>query len=253
MNYDIIIIGAGASGMMAGIVAARNDKKVLIIDKNSKTGRKIYATGNGKCNYTNMKMGIEYFNSCNLEFVKNALGRFSEKDTVDFFKKIGIYPKEKNGYVYPYSEQSASIAENMTDELKYLGVDIKLEENVRDLQCLKDGSFKVITDLSKYTSKKIIVAAGGKAGKKFGTDGYIMNLMKKMGYTIKTEVPGLVALKVSNKDFNQISGVRLGARVRIISDNKIIAKEEGEIIFNDSGISGIPVMQVSRFAANSLK
>ena len=109
--YDCIVVGGGAAGMMAAITAARNNARVLIIDQSKKLGNKILQTGNGKCNFTNMILDSSKYNNDNIDFVKTALGHFDQNDAVCFFKSIGIFPKEKNGYVYPHSETAASVSD----------------------------------------------------------------------------------------------------------------------------------------------
>ena len=106
--YDVIVIGAGASGMMAAISAAKKGARVLVLEHKDKVGKKILATGNGKCNYTNKDMSDNYFRG-DKELIISILSQFGEQDTIDFFEELGVLPKEKNGYMYPYSEQASSI------------------------------------------------------------------------------------------------------------------------------------------------
>ena len=107
VKNDVIIVGAGASGLMAGICAARRGKKVLIIDRMAKAGKKIYATGNGKCNYTNTQYDYDSYRGENVDIVSEVLAKFSYENTIDFFEELGILAKNKDGYIYPYSEQAS--------------------------------------------------------------------------------------------------------------------------------------------------
>ena len=133
MKNDVIIVGAGASGMIAGICAARRGKKVLIIDRMAKAGKKIYATGNGKCNYTNLEYDYDSYRGEDTSIVGDVLERFNAENTIDFFEELGILAKNKNGYIYPYSEQASSVVEVLLMELDNLGVKILLEENVKKI------------------------------------------------------------------------------------------------------------------------
>ena len=127
---EVLVIGGGASGMMAAITAARNGNHVTIVDHNDKLGKKIYITGNGKCNITNLKMNEKYYNGDGTEMVKRVLARFTNQDAISFFHALGLLTKDRNGYVYPHSEQAASVVAVLTYELERLGVAIWLSKDV---------------------------------------------------------------------------------------------------------------------------
>lgn len=124
LKYDCIVVGAGASGMMAAIMSARSGKKVAIVDHKPEVGKKILQTGNGRCNYTNMNMKADLYPKHIQREISEALKLFSLDDTFEFFKSIGIFPRQRNGYVYPYSETALSIRNALWDELKRLDVSI---------------------------------------------------------------------------------------------------------------------------------
>ena len=150
MKYDVIIIGAGASGIMAAITAARQNKSVLLIDKENKLGKKIYATGNGKCNFTNAYMKKECFFG-NEELSNNIFGVFSGKNVIDFFNKIGVLSYEKNGYYYPNSNQASSIVTALELELMRCGVTICLNSSVLEIKAIKD--VRPCDSISEYIIK----------------------------------------------------------------------------------------------------
>lgn len=236
--------------MVAAIVAARRGKKVLIIDRMAKAGKKIFATGNGKCNYTNTNYDYDSYRGNDISIVEDVLKVFSYEDTIDFFSELGILPKNRDGYIYPYSEQASSIVEVLLMELEHLGVKLLLEENVEKIT--KDKEYIVYTDKATHKSSKVILATGGKASPKLGSDGSGYKLAKSFGHKIITPVEALVQLKSKPKEFKSISGVRIMANIVMNIQGEESRHNYGEIVFTDYGISGIPIMQLSRYAAVGL-
>lgn len=302
MKYDVVIIGAGASGLVAAITAARQGSSVLVIEKKDAAGKKILATGNGKCNFTNLIQKSECYRSDDIAFVMKVLSLFDVHQTISFFKELGIYPKERDGYLYPNSEQASSIVSVLTMECQRLKVQFRFNETVREI---KEPLYTVITEaiehktldtslnenkqailnnkdinraaaennaksakdaknksgktqdeiiIKKYTyyAEKIILASGGCASPKLGSDGSGYALAQSFGHAVIKPLPALVQLKSPDKYCKTISGVRTEAAVELFADNKLQVSEKGEILFTDYGISGIPVLQISRFAAKAL-
>lgn len=261
MEQEIIIIGAGASGLMAAIAAARKGSRVLIIEHKEKAGKKILATGNGKCNYTNLVQTQECYRCDDSAFAMKVLSHFDYQKTIQFFEELGIFPRERNGYLYPNSEQAASIVQVLVMECERLKVLFRFNEKVTGLEIHPHG-YKVITEDAskqqyKYLTTKVILAAGGCASPKLGSDGSGFILAKKLGHSIIKPLPALVQLKASNKYCKTLSGVRTTGIVTAYNEdinNRTVklAEEEGELVFTDYGISGIPILQISRFVAKAL-
>lgn len=274
MSTEIIIIGGGAAGMVAAISAARNGAKVTILEHKEKLGKKILATGNGKCNYTNLHQSLDCYRSENLPFVQEVFSHFNEKNTIDFFKELGIYPKSRNGYLYPNSEQASSIVDVLMMELEHLHVTIQCNAEVLNIKPVKHGFLietKIGVAQSKksgngkkekvvivdsydktFTANKIIVTTGGKASSKLGSDGSGYRLMKQLGHSIIPVVPALVQLCADGDYFEKIAGIRCDVGLRVYIEDKMVASEEGELQLTNYGISGIPVFQISRYVAKAL-
>lgn len=249
MKYDVIIIGAGASGLMAAIAAGRKGSSVLVIEHKDKAGKKILATGNGKCNYTNLLQEDYCYRSDNSLFPQKVIKLFNTDNTIEFFKELGIYPKERNGYLYPNSEQSTSVVQVLLMECRRLGVRFNYNEKI--IKFIKPN-FTIITDQGTYYGRKLILATGGCASPKLGSDGSGYDYAKFFGHSIIKPLPALVQLKSSDKLRKTISGVRIVGNIRAYGNDKPIGQEKGEMVFTDYGISGIPIMQISRFVAKAL-
>ena len=258
---DVIIIGGGAAGMTAAIACARQGiqdgqpKNVTILEHNEKLGRKLSATGNGKCNYTNRFQSMDCYRGQEKEIIEQILSQFGAEDTISFFKGLGIYPKDKNGYLYPFSEQAASIIEAMRLELEHLRVKIKCKEHIVKVE-KQDGEFLVSTETYTYRAPKLILATGGLAAGKLGSDGSGYEFAKALGLEVTKLYPALTGLK-TREDMNPLAGVRVKAEITLCvedeCDGEICYKEKGELQLVSYGISGIPVFQLSRFAAVALE
>lgn len=251
---DVIIVGGGASGLFAGILCARKGKTVLILEHKDRIGKKLLATGNGKCNYTNLLMPEGCYRGENPEFVQTALSLFGAKETISFFEELGIYPKNKNGYIYPNSEQAVSVLEVMEMALSYYKAEIICKEEVSEIKKEKE-EFIVKGTQGTYIGKKVILAAGGQVSAKLGSDGSGYKLAKKLGHEIIKPVPALIGFKCEEAFYKELAGIRTEAEVALFVDSKrnCVAKDKGELQITNYGVSGIPVFQISRFGARAIK
>jgi len=248
MKITVGIIGGGASGMMAAIQAAKSGADVTILEHTDRIGKKILVTGNGKCNFTNRDMNVSKFYGENPEFVKEILSKFSTEETLQFFDEAGLLYKEKNGYFYPVSNQAASVLDVLRFALKRYGVKI-ITETEPTLIKKNKHFFEVVSKKENYKFNSVILACGGKAAPKTGSDGSGYELARKIGHKIIKPLPALVQLRSSEGYFKSISGVRFDGKIALFADGKFCKKEEGELQITDYGISGIAVFQLSRIVA----
>lgn len=254
MKTDILVAGAGASGLMAAICAARAGVRVAVVEKKKEPGKKILATGNGKCNYTNQVQNPScYRSSSKEELVTKIREQFTYEDTVQFFQELGIVPYEKNGYVYPYSGQASSVLQVLLLELKKRNVPIYTEEPVKEIRSGKNGGWEVVCASQRWNAKKIILACGGMASPNLGSDGSGYELCRQMGHQIVPVAPALTGLQAQGMDFKLTAGVRTPAKVDLYIDDKLVCSDRGELQLTAYGISGIPVFQISRYATLALK
>ena len=247
----VAVIGGGAAGMMAAITAAREGVKVTILEHKDRIGKKILSTGNGRCNFTNTYQTPACYRSDNRDFAWNIIQKFNVEKTISFFKELGIYPKDRNGYLYPYSDQAAAILEVLQIEIAKLNICVMTEINVLDIQPVKRG-IRVTTDKKTITVDSVIFACGSKAAPVTGSDGSGYQLAKLLGHRIVPVLPALVQLRCAEKFYKSISGVRVQGTVEIYADDISLASDTGEIQLTNYGISGIPVFQVSRYAAKAI-
>lgn len=236
--------------MMAAIVAARNGAEVCIYEKSNRLGKKILATGNGRCNYTNINTSVNDYHGNNIKFIDEVINLFDVNSTLNFFEDLGIYPRiEESGKVYPYSLQASSILDNLRYELSRYGIKEITEHKVKSLRKNK-AQFDIITDAGIYSADKVIISTGGKAGMQYGCTGDGYELAKGFGHKVISQFPALVQLKLNADYLKRISGVKFDGEVSCLSELDLIRKEKGEILFTDYGISGPPILQISREAIN---
>jgi len=229
-SYDIAIIGGGASGLAAAITARRNapEMSVAIFEKKEVTGKKLSATGNGRCNLSNV--------NCNLT-----------EQVIDFFNSVGIsVRKDEDGRLYPYSEDAKDVTGILTACARGEGAEILLNSGISRMEADPEGGFLLFVGEKEVHAKKVLIATGGKSYASMGTtgDGYIM--ARKLGHTVTRLVPGLTAVEVK-ENLNELKGVRSKAMVTLYKDSEPVFSEKGEVQFRADSLSGICVMNMSRF------
>ncbi len=244
---NIFIVGGGASGILAAIVAKRNGSNVTILEKNPRIGKKILATGNGRCNYTNIKASKDAYN--HPDFVHTILNQFSASDALVFFEELGIAPKiEDYGKAFPLSEQATSIIDVFLYELHRLEINIITEVTVNSIE-KKGNKFQIKTASGQhYQADKVIIATGGKAMPSTGSDGLGYPLARKLGHHVTTIFPALVKLTLSSPYLKQLDGVKISSKVQLVNKNQLIQEEFGDILFTKYGISGPTILDISRKA-----
>ena len=239
-----LIIGGGASGLIAAIYASFNSD-VTILEKNKTLGKKILITGNGKCNYWNSNQDITNYYSSDIDIVKDILDEDSKIEINNLFDEIGLVPKIKNGYYYPYSNQATTVQTALIKELVNRGVNVEYETVVNDISF--DNEFIVCTNKGDFRADKVIVSTGSFACSKTGSDGYGYEVAKKFGHKVIKPVPSLVQLKAKGNFFKDWAGVR--SDVELTYNNKT---EVGEIQLTDYGVSGVCVYNLSSMISRDL-
>lgn len=252
IRHELLVIGGGASGIMAAITAARSGIDTAILEHTDRIGRKLLATGNGRCNLTNLVQKPECYRSQEPQKAWKVISAFSEQDTITFFEELGLLTREKGGYVYPYSNQAASLLRCLKSELYRLHVPVYYRTQLVRAGS-EQGRFVCETAGKCYYGKKLILAAGSKAAPATGSDGSGYELAKVFGHTVTPVLPALVQLTAGERCFERLSGIRTEAVVSLFCDGEKMACDTGELQLTEYGISGIPVFQVSRYAAEGLE
>lgn len=276
--YDVVIIGAGAAGLMASLSATIQGARVLLLEKNNMPGKKLLATGNGHCNFTNREMTIDCYHGN--RFAWDIINEFNVDETLQLFKSIGVFPYEKKGYYYPASGQASSVLALMLNEIERTELcDIWVHCKVNNIQ--KEGAlfkidicksiFKNVSEKikkngrvkQKYNDievkdlcvlgKTIIIAGGGMASPNLGSDGNAYSLAKMIGHRIIKPLPVLTGIVCKEKWFKEMAGVRVRAEVCAYIDGEMADSAEGELQVAANGISGIPVFQISHTVAIALE
>lgn len=239
--HDVVIIGAGASGLMCASYLKMKDKsmKVLLLERNDKVGKKLLITGNGKCNLGNMNSDIKnYFSSSNLNYLKKEL---EEKKYINYLKDIGIYIKEENGLLYPYSKQAIGVVKAFERFLYSKGANIMYNFLVTSIKQKDD--YYLINDEIK--AKSIVIATGGLSYPKTGSDGAGYNLIKNY-HGVSRLYPSLVPIICNYRYLKDLKGVRFDGDLSLIVDNEVVMKQTGQVQFTEYGLSGICVFNLSR-------
>jgi len=252
--HKIFVVGGGASGMMAALAARYKGADVTILERNSRVGKKILATGNGRCNYTNVNLNVKCYHGKNPDFIYGALSTFDVSKTIGFFEKLGIAPRvEEQGKVFPMSGQASSVLDVLLYELKQTCVNIICNAFVKEIRKTSKGFWLELEDGRTFEADNVILACGGKAMPSSGSDGNGYNLARKLGHKIVDVFPALVQLKLEGNFFKQIDGVKFVGTAEVLSNNKTLAKDRGDILFADYGVSGPPILQISRKAGELIK
>ena len=266
----IAVIGAGASGMMAAIQAAGKGAEVTCFEQKEKIGKKIYATGNGHCNFSNQKMLDPTFQIKDGFYTKEpskveqALQRVGVRKICTFFEQEGMLIRSREGYLYPYSGQAGTVVELLTRKLKQVNATILCDVQVLAVKKRPDGRFQLVFQPGENCDKKnlrnhtlfdrVILAGGGKAAPALGSDGSGFTLAAGLGHHVTGCRPSLCGVKCEGIFFSEWAGIRTAATVRVLSMGRteILAENTGEVQLTDYGISGIPTFQVSHVIGEHL-
>ena len=243
----IAIIGGGASGMAAALAAAENEKnQVILLERQARVGRKLQATGNGRCNLSNIHAADRGYHGQSPEFVIGAISAFSPAETLQWFSSLGLFTvTEENGKVYPYSDQANSVVDVLRLALVKENITLKTGYEVTKIQKSADG-FQITNGEEPIACHKLIVACGGLAGSKLGGTMSGYKLLAKLGHRSTKLRPSLVQIKSSWPELPSLKGVRANCCVEILHNGEIYAKSPGELQLTEHGISGPVVFEISR-------
>ncbi|MFH0764214.1 MAG: NAD(P)/FAD-dependent oxidoreductase [Candidatus Omnitrophota bacterium] len=244
-EHSIAVIGGGASGITAAISAKRAGKSCIILEKGERLGKKILASGNGRCNLLNEKLDDSFYNQSSRPLVKAVFAKFGKPEIIDFFKSLGLFLHSEEGRIFPATNQSASVLSVLERELKKFSVPAEFNFDAVSI-IEEDGGFLVSSESGvKISCQKIILTGGGKSYPALGSDGSAYKLAQNFGHSIIEPVPTAVPLTVKDPMLHFVQGQRIEAAVRAIIDGKAACGANGDLLFTKYGLSGAAIMDIS--------
>ena len=246
---EVYVIGGGAAGMMAALTAAEKPRcRVHLLERQSRPARKLLATGNGRCNLTNLDQDERHYHAGDPAALF-ALRAFDAHAALAFFSRLGLVTvAEDTGRVYPFSDSANSVADVLRFALAAAGVDVQCAQEVTAIRRVKSG-FTVVTADAERHADRVIIACGGPAGSKLGGTKSGLDLLRSLGHSVTALTPSLVQLKTDTTWVRSLKGVRAEADLALISGGELAAASGGEVQFTDYGVSGPAVFDLSREAA----
>ena len=266
-EYDVIIVGAGASGLAAAVEAARAGASVLVLEKNHVPGRKILSTGSGKCNFSNLKITPAAYHPGSPAFLKKTFSALPPGEVLAFFEKLGLlWARGEKGRLFPRSFKAQDVVNVLLHELEFLDVPVHTLTEALAISAEKGGfaveTVKVLPKWEKksptgektvYHAARLILAAGGACYPQIGGGAGGYGLLAALGHTVSPVSPSIVPLQVKGNYVKELDGVRLDAILRLIAGESVILETAGEMLFTSYGVSGPAVLDLSRAALSALK
>ncbi len=250
MARHILILGGGAAGIAAAIAAAETAPegvRVTLLERSPRVGKKLLATGNGRCNLSNADRGIDWFFTSDRRALAACLAAVEQADPLGWFKAHGLWCREPDeaGRIYPYSNQAADVVNLLLDWLERTGVEVRTDCMVQELRQQRGGWTVQLAGGESLRADAVICALGGSAGPQFGTDGFGPELARRCGLRIEPLYPCLVPLQCEKKQVQGLAGIRVKGDVTLWNGERPLRTERGEVQFTEYGLSGIAVMQLS--------
>ena len=242
---NVCVIGGGAAGMLAALTAAENGHRVLLLERQSRVGRKLLATGNGRCNLSNYHVSSAHYHG-GAGFCDFALSQFDVGETLQYFASLGLLTvSEASGRIYPMSNMAGSVLDVLRYALERPEIDLQTGQTVTAVRKMPEG-FSVKTETDTFSARCLILAAGGAAGSKVGggMDGY--RLAKSLGHHRTALYPSLVQLKTDPTYPRALKGVKAQCGISICRGSQVLARNSGEVLFTEYGVSGPAIFDLSR-------
>jgi len=252
--YDIAVIGGGASGMIAALSAikAAPHLKIAVLERLNRVGKKLMATGNGRCNITNMNASEHNYHG-SVPFMRPAMRKYPPEKVLAFFETLGVHSREESeGRVYPMSDQASSVLDALRLSMEESGVEEICDFEVSSLTRSRDGYRLTARDSRQIIAKRVICAAGGLASPSLGGSGTGYRILESCGHELTPRFPALVQLKCNPDLTRPLKGIKYSGDIDLLVNDRVIRTETGEILFTEYGLSGIAVMQVSRIASQAM-
>lgn len=252
----VLVLGGGPAGMTAALAAARAGAEVLLLEQNERIGKKLLLTGNGKCNYTNLELDAARYDTDDPDFLRELIKRYPPKAIIRFLEELGVPPLSRHGgWIYPHAEQAAAVLNALRAALEREQVAVRTGTRVLGIQREKKGGFRIRTEEKPLYADRVILALGGSALAKTGSDGSGFRYAEELGLKLEAPRPALCPLRSTEREnpfFRAAQGVRVPAELTLFVDNAARGRESGELQLTKEGFSGIAVFQLSLFAGRAL-
>ena len=252
----VLVLGGGPAGMTAAFAAARAGAEVLLLEQNERIGKKLLLTGNGKCNYTNLELDAARYDTDGPDFVRELIKRYPPKAIIRFLEELGVPPLSRHGgWIYPHAEQAAAVLNALRTALEREQVAVRTGTRVLGVQREKKGGFRIRTEEKALYADRVILALGGSALAKTGSDGSGFRYAEELGLKLEAPRPALCPLRSTEREnpfFRAAQGVRVPAELTLLVDNAARGRESGELQLTKEGFSGIVVFQLSLLAGRAL-
>ena len=251
--YDIAVIGGGASGLIAALSAVKTapQLRIAVLERMNRVGKKLMATGNGRCNLTNMNASEKNYHG-SVAFMRPAMSQYPPQKVLAFFETLGVHGREEDeGRVYPMSDQASSVLDALRLSMEEAGVEEICDFEVISLTRAKDGYRLTAKDNRQIVARRVICACGGLASPSLGGSASGYHLLESCGHELTPRFPALVQLRAKPEYTRPLKGIKYSGAIDLLVNGQLRRREAGEILFTEYGLSGIAVMQISRIAAQS--
>ena len=242
---SVLVIGGGAAGIVAAISAKRKGKDAIICDRMPKLGKKILASGNGRCNLSNEKLDESFYNKVSSKLARSVFAEFGGVAILNFFKELGLETYSEEGRIFPVTNQSSSVLKVLEMELERLSIPVELSFEVCRVSRSNEGFVVISKDGRKIECSKLIMAGGGKSYPALGSDGSCYRIAEELGHKIVDPVPAAVALVVKDRICHILQGQKIFAAVKVVIDKKGVCSSKGDLLFTKYGLSGSSILDVS--------
>ncbi len=262
--YDVIVIGGGASGLSAALAASKRGARCLVLERLDAPGKKILASGNGRCNLSNAKLSPAYFRGSEPRFTEPVLSLWTVQEMLSFWKDLGLATRQEEDRYYPYSLQARSVLNILTASLLQSTCNLKTGKKVEHIQYrpalklkaseakYKESFLITCSDGERFVARKLILCAGGMAAPALGTDGSAYRLYEDLGHRLIKPRPALVQLTCPHLP-KRLSGIRCRVGLQLKLESGACPKEYGELLFTDYGLSGICILNLSEWVEKALE
>lgn len=242
----VIVIGGGASGILAAITVKSRGAPVVICERMNRFGRKILASGNGRCNLSNDKLDSSHYNSASKRLVDSVFNKFGKDDIVRLFESFGLKVHSEEGRIFPVTNQSSTVLKILEIELSRLSIPIEYDFQVSKVAETKTGFVVLSASGKKVTGGAVVLACGGRSYPTFGSDGSAYDIAKSLGHTIIEPVPSAVPLVVKDELCHSLQGQKICVRIKSLIGGKAASESSGDLLFTKYGLSGTAILDISR-------